>query len=320
MTAETGNGAARPAISVVMVHWNAGSRTVNALRRMRKWDYPLDRFDIVVWDEGSFDGSAGPTERAIRALAAQGMRVGYRRSETHPGVTRALNLGLALTDPGSKYVLRLDNDVELEPDAMTKLVDFLERHDAAGAVAPKVMYHDERNRLNGGPYWIDPWRGTWMGDGTGAVACDCVLCMVFLVRRKAIREIGRWFDPELILFHEEPEFYWQLRRLGYRTYWLGDALAYHEAGSGTGQTPRLSQYLYYRNNVAVMNRIAPRPANLVRNSVLALRIAARCLRDRTSVPLAGFIDGLRKRPLPEAWWNANLRAEAFVPPGRWPSR
>jgi hypothetical protein len=297
-----------------MVHWNTGVRTLNALQRIKAWDYPLDRLDIVVWDEGSFDGSAEATRRGIDQLALEGMRVTYRRSEAHPGVTRAFNLGLALTDPSSDYVLRLDNDVELETDVITQLVNFLESHEEAGAVAPRVMYHDDRTRLNGGPYWVRPITGTVMGDGEGAIDCDATLCMTFLVRRKAIAAVGRWFDPDLFLFHEEPEFCWQMQKNGYRTYWLSHAVGYHEAGSGTGQTPLLSQYLHFRNDTIVMNRITPLWASLIRNPIRLVRLTARCLRDRTTVPLRGFFDGLRKVPLTEGWWNTNLRGTGFVPP------
>ena len=101
----------------------------------------LTDWQLVVVDDGSSDGG-GP---AARAAAGGDSRVSVVRIE-HSGVARARNAGLACTDPTSPYVLFLDADDELEPDALSAMAGHLERHPSVGLVHCLPRFVDAQGR------------------------------------------------------------------------------------------------------------------------------------------------------------------------------
>ncbi|MEW5771869.1 MAG: glycosyltransferase family 2 protein [Pseudomonadota bacterium] len=309
------NAPAAPLVSIVIPHWNAGKRTLVCLDQFQKWDYPRDRLDILVLDNGSTDGSSQPLAEQVDALRAQGLPIRYHRFDQHPGLTASLTQSLALTQADSVYLLRLDNDVDMNADALSVMVSLMQARPDIGVTGPRLVYASAPDRLNGGAVWLSPWGGrNRMEDPDQPVECDTLLGATMLFRRSALQEVGRWFDPGLYLFAEEPEVCWQLRRRGYATVFVPQALGRHDTAQSTGKHSALSNYLNYRNHTLVYARMYPGRVALLRNLHVFPRILARCWRERTTIPFWGFMDGLLARPLNDAWWQEMISAKAFRRP------
>ena len=124
-----------------MVNYNGKEVTLQAVASLRRMTYPA--FDLVVLDNASTDGSpealgAGlsrpPAARAWRATAAA------RPAMPPASAGRSSN--------GYDYVLLLNNDIEVEPDMLDRLVrGGRERSPRSACVGPKCYFHGDRQRL-----------------------------------------------------------------------------------------------------------------------------------------------------------------------------
>lgn len=304
-------------VSVIIINWNQSHRTIECLKKLCQWSYPKNCLDIIVQDNASIDESWVELQNYVQALRSYGYQAKFNRLDRHPGVTKSFNIALELVDPQSEFVLRLDNDVSLEKDALRIMVDKANSLANAGVVGPKIYFARNPQKLNSAAVSINKYSGkSKIIDAKEVVESDTLLGCVMLVRKAAVHRLKRWFDPGLFLFREEFEFCNEIRKLGYLTYYIPNAVAYHDAGTCTRKHSKLNLYLEYRNSVIVLNKATGLWPTLIRNLLIVLYAIRRCIREANAVPLFGFIDGFMKKPLTEDWWNKQIYNSKFTRPNR----
>lgn len=117
-----------------MVNHNGGELTLRCLRSLRRTEWPADRLEPVLVENGSSDGVAAriaielPEVRVIDAGANHGFAGGC-------------NLALDELD-GVDYVALLNNDAEVDPGWLAPLVEALECDPTVGAACPKILFAD----------------------------------------------------------------------------------------------------------------------------------------------------------------------------------
>ncbi len=107
--------------SIVIPAYNEEKYIGTTLMALKQLDYPADRFEVIVVDNGSTDG----TERVIAANAPASAKV-VRIEES--GVSRAKNRGIDLLSETSDWVIFLDADTCFAPTFLTELDRFLRAH------------------------------------------------------------------------------------------------------------------------------------------------------------------------------------------------
>jgi GT2 family glycosyltransferase len=119
---------------VVVVNHNGGDLTLACLASLQRSEWPPDRLDLVMVENGSTDGVAarvGAGLPAVRVIDAGG----------NLGFGGGCNLALAdLADVD--YVALLNNDARVEPGWLGPLVDALEGDPSVGAANPKILFSD----------------------------------------------------------------------------------------------------------------------------------------------------------------------------------
>jgi cellulose synthase/poly-beta-1,6-N-acetylglucosamine synthase-like glycosyltransferase/spore germination protein YaaH/peptidoglycan/xylan/chitin deacetylase (PgdA/CDA1 family) len=124
-------------VSIIVPAYNEEVNAVKTITNLLKQDYA--NFDIVFVDDGSTD----TTYQKVLAAFGHHPRV---RVLTKPngGKASALNLGISHTQ--SEFVVCIDADTQLMPDAVSKLMDCF-RDAQTGAVAGNVKVGNRRNIL-----------------------------------------------------------------------------------------------------------------------------------------------------------------------------
>ncbi len=132
---------AAPMLSVVIPAYNEGAMVLQAIQSVVEADYPRERLEIVVIDDGSRDD----TWRYIADAAARhpGL-VTALRHETNRGKREALALGFARAR--GEILVTLDSDSVIERDALLALAGPF-RKPRVGAVAGKVVVYNRRAGL-----------------------------------------------------------------------------------------------------------------------------------------------------------------------------
>ena len=82
-----------------------------------------------------------PTPLSPQAYAGS-PRISYFFANGNLGYGRAHNIALRASQGRSRYNLVMNTDITYPPDAVTRLVDFMEANPQAGLAGPKVLYPD----------------------------------------------------------------------------------------------------------------------------------------------------------------------------------
>ena len=118
-------------VSILIVNWNTRELVLKCLDSLPK-DIGGAPSEVVVVDNGSIDGSRDAIERRNEVTFIQNIR--------NLGFAAAVNQ--AYRRSTGEFVLLLNSDVELTPDALSSLVQFLVEHPTAAAVAPLYVNPD----------------------------------------------------------------------------------------------------------------------------------------------------------------------------------
>ncbi|MCD6290656.1 MAG: glycosyltransferase family 2 protein [Anaerolineae bacterium] len=245
----------RPFASVIIPNYNGERFLPTCLDALRAQDYPADRFEVIVVDDASRDGSLALLERVypeVRVVALSRNR----------GLAAACNAGAAVAR-GDALVM-LNNDTEAEPGWLAALMDVLATHPEVGAVASKMLLFDRRDVLHSagdmyGRDGIPRNRGVWerdegQYDADHRVFGGCGGAVAY--RRTAWNEAGG-FDEQLFMYLEDVDLAWRLRLLGWEAWFAPEARVYHHLSATGGGV--LASYYTGRNTLWVLMRDVPGP-------------------------------------------------------------
>ena len=242
-----------PFASIIIPTYNGKALLATCLAALRGQTYPADRFEVIVVDDASSDGT-------VEYLAAAFPEVRVVALAQNSGFIAACNAGVAAAQ--GEILVLLNNDTEAETGWLAALVAALEEHPSAGSAASKMLLFDRRDTLhtagdmmgrNGIPRNRGVWerdegqydRDRWVFGPCGGAAA---------YRREAWQQAGG-FDPALWMYMEDADLAWRLQRLGWRSIYAPDARIYHQLSATGGGV--LASYYTGRNTLWVIARNWP---------------------------------------------------------------
>ena len=165
----------QPLISIITPVWNTDPRWLHALTEsVRQQVYP--RWELCLADDAS---EAEATRTALRELAAD-PRITISRLPANGHISAASNAALATAS--GEFVVMLDHDDELTPDALFEVVRHLNQHPDAD-----MLYSDE-DKLDLEGRRCDPY---FKPDWSPEHFFSCMYtCHLMAVRRRLVEEIG----------------------------------------------------------------------------------------------------------------------------------
>jgi GT2 family glycosyltransferase len=183
---------------------------------------------------------------------------------TNEGTTGSINRAVAMTE--SRYILLLNNDVELAADYIAILVAALDRDPKLGFVTGKLLRATARDHLDGagdamlmagGAYrlgHLDPDRQQF--DRPLPVLAGCGAAVLY--RRDAFQESGG-LDPDFFAYLDDLDLAMRVQLVGYSGLYLPDAVAYHIGSATLGEPlhPRVVEYIT-RNQLYLLMKDYPR--------------------------------------------------------------
>jgi GT2 family glycosyltransferase len=238
------------------------------------------------------------------------------------------NLGFAggvaygIEHSSGEWVLLVNDDAEVEPDAVTSLLAAAEwaasdvaapTSAAVGTVTGQVRFHSRRAVINTAGLELDCLGVAWdrlagapATDGGpveevfGASAC------VVLYRRSMLDAVGG-FDASFFAFGEDADVAWRARMAGWRALYAPESVAYHHGSATAREASAPKYFLVGRNRMRLLAKNAMTGqllrwgwAMLLYDLAYVLFVA---LTDRTVAPLRGRLAGLRE-------WRAYRRTGA----------
>jgi len=258
-------------VYIVIVNYNGWADTIECLESVLRSTYPAYR--IVVCDSGSTDGSADRIQAWAQGRPMPPGILTVLRSPVNVGFAGGNNLGLreALADPDCEYAWLLNNDTVVDPDALARLVERVQRDPGAGLCGSTIRFYDDPDRVQA--YGGDTYN-RWFGiprhiDTIGGREADIaryveqrmafVMAASMLVTRSFLQQVGLMCE-DYFLFFEELD--WAVRgRDRFHLAYAPTSIVYHKSGRSTGLTTTAynvrSDYYMNRSQLLFARRHTP---------------------------------------------------------------
>jgi GT2 family glycosyltransferase/glycosyltransferase involved in cell wall biosynthesis len=225
LSATTGLPTLLPTVSIIVVNWNGLEHLQPCLASLTALDYPVDRFEIVLIDNASSDGSV----EFVRAHFP-GVRISVQ--STNIGFAPAVNLGAELSTRDA--VALVNNDMRVSPSWLRELAGKFAPAEGIACVAGTILNWEGTELDFGGGavnfhgFGEQPGNGTPIAEARlvdGSVqpfACGGAL----LVDRQTFVDLGG-FDPKFFAYFEDVDFGLRLQVCGHRTVLAANARSFH---------------------------------------------------------------------------------------------
>ena len=254
----------KPPVGVVIVNWNLKDSLRETLRSFRKVNYP--GLQIVVSDNASSDGS-------VEMVRSEFPEVHLMTREKGLGYAKGASLGVEYLLDKAKYIFSTTNDVEVDPDMITRLVDYAEQNPAAGMIGTKIYFFDRPNVIWHAGARINPihghsfhfgWERTDHGQHDQVRECDYVTGCGVLLRSEAIQKTGA-FKEDLIFYFEDADLCYRVRAAGYKIVYLPTAKMYHKVETTLANNRGLQLHYSTRNGLYLLqtHRVGFYPLSLL---------------------------------------------------------
>ncbi len=240
-----------PFVSIVMPNFNGGGFVVETINSLIGLDYPPERFEIIVVDNSSTDDSLKAVRKEY-ALYIDSGRLKVIENDANRGAPAAYNTGIKNADSNYDYILKLDNDIVLDRQALLELVKCAESDPKIGMTGGKVFYYADRKRLHLIGSSLSPVFAGGIGIGKNIPdnadfnrdrLIDAVNGCMMLVRRELIEKVGL-MDERYFLYYDDLDWVLRARSKGFKNKYCHKAIAYHNT-SQPEKRFQSQRWLYY---------------------------------------------------------------------------
>ncbi len=234
--------------------------TARCIEFIQKQTLPAAEWEIVV-----IENEARPGEILGNPLPPNTRRI---ELPTNEGTTGSINRAVAATE--SHYVLLLNNDIELTPEYIEKLIQALKSDATLGFAVGKLLRATQRTHLDGaGDAMLMAGAAYRLGnlerdsgqfDRAMPVLSGCGAAVLY--RREAFADSGG-LDSEFFAYLDDLDLGIRAQLVGYNGAYVPEAVAYHIGSATLGATmhPRVIEYLT-RNQLYLLTKDYPWPVFL----------------------------------------------------------
>jgi GT2 family glycosyltransferase len=238
-------------VSILIINFNGAALTRDCLRSLRGLRYP--RYEIVLLD----NGSTAAERAALDSVLAEFPSVKFIASGQNLGFAGGNNRALQAAE--GDLILLLNNDTIANPDFLSVLVDYFQKHPEVGVVQGKMLLPRFNNTLDvcgsfatalGLPYHY----GYYKPDGPKyqqayPVFCGKGACLMF--RREVPERAGGFlFDPDFFCYYEETDFCHRAWVAGYETQFVPSPPIQHLMGATSDRMKQGLALQHYLRNMA----------------------------------------------------------------------
>jgi len=225
-------------VTLLVLNFNGKAHLKKCLDSLLATNY--SRFNVVVIDNGSTDGSAEllksnyPNVKVIKHRQNYGYAIGYN---------------FVIDTLKDEYIVLLNNDILVKPDWLKELMAYV-KNDGVAAVAPKMKFLHNKTLINAAGGSCDIY-GVGFNRGNGEVDMkqyDVVQEVFYgnggalLIKKRVWREIGS-FDERYFMYGEDLDWCWRARLKGYKIIYVPHAKVYHRwRGSGGSMVTLLEKH------------------------------------------------------------------------------
>ena len=235
--------ATAPLLSIIIVSWNVRDLLRTCLQSLQRVQSEM-AFEVIVVDGGSADSSPD-------MVATEFPWVRLIVSQENLGFPRGNNVGLA--QARGEYILLLNPDTEMFPQALSRMLAYLSEHDDVGLVGPQLLNPDktiQSSRRRFPTLVTGLLESTWLEKFAPQAVLqryyaldlpldqihdvDWVTGACMLTRRSVVVQVGE-MDEAYFMYSEELDWCRRIKDAGWRVVYLPEAKVLHHVGKSSEQ-------------------------------------------------------------------------------------
>jgi GT2 family glycosyltransferase len=232
-----------PDLSVIIINWNTRQLLSQCLQSVIDNLHDLS-FESFVVDNGSTDNS-------VEMIQKEFPEVTVIENRENLGFAKANNQAILLSN--GRYILLLNSDAFLTPNAIQSMHNMMENNLDVGITGAHLVYPDGRPQVSHGPlptFWSEVAslfsldklhkekdnHNTYQETGTVSGAC-------MLIRKSLLNQIGL-LDEAFFMFSEEVDLCNRCHKAGAKVLYVKSAMVIHTHAGSTGMTVQRIMRLY----------------------------------------------------------------------------
>ncbi len=246
----------REKLSIILVNYNGKKYNDKCIASVLKSE-GVEEIQIVVVDNASTDGSL----ELLRERWGGDERVCIIPLDQNYGYSRANNIGIRwAAEHGYQYVMLLNNDTEIEPWTVKKMLDCQRK--TGGIIVPKILYADKPDVIWCAGGFFTPvvrkaiQRGAGrkdMGQYEDVEKCAFANGCCMLLTQEIISRVGL-LDESFFLYYEDTEYSMRAAEKNTDIVFCGGAIVYHKVNGATRGNENPANAYYITRNWLMCNR------------------------------------------------------------------
>lgn len=256
---------AQPKVLISILNWNGAAKTLHCLESIKDEQAVASAVadvSVLVIDNGSAPDDRARLEKMIPPFAT------LQCVPSNLGFTGGHNIAIATAiEEAYDFIWLLNNDAEVVPGTLLKLVNEIVLDEKTGAVSPVLRNSEDRStvmRCVNTHNWRD-WESNRIvsfdearrlqADAPGSIWLDGT---AILFRVKALEQTGP-LDDRLFAYYDDDDIGTRLARRGWHSRCVFDATVYHDVRWTYEEYPPYLVYLLQRNQMLFYYNHSPAP-------------------------------------------------------------
>lgn len=231
----------KPELSIIILSYN----TKDLLEQCLESVYQLPGSEIIVVDNASSDDSPEMVRKKFP-------RVRLICNKENLGFAGGNNTGLRLAT--GRYILFLNSDTKVKPEAIPGVMKYLEDNPKVGALTAKTLLPSGKMDSDCHRGFPTPWASITYFLGLEKLfpksrlfdqyhkfylnlnenhEIDAGAGAFMLIRREVIDKVGQW-DENYFFYGEDLDFFFRIKKSGYLTLFYAQPVLTHYKGASSG--------------------------------------------------------------------------------------
>ncbi|MFC2163455.1 glycosyltransferase family 2 protein [Acidobacteriota bacterium] len=236
-------------LSVLLVNYNDRVHLSHCLASL-KGQMESFSHEIIVVDNDSSDGS----QEFIRENYPD---VRLICNSENVGFAQANNIGLR--ECAGKFILLLNTDTVVMPEAIDVLMKAIQSDPGFGAVGPALLLKEDKFQISFGrkvSFWpellqkgfLNHFYRIWLKLSRRPRSVGWLSAACLLVKHQVLRDVG-FFDANFFLYFEDIDLCVRIRNSGHNLLYHPQARVFHVGGATTSYLPLLSRFHYRKSQI-----------------------------------------------------------------------
>ncbi len=238
-----------PKVTIVFPNFNGGKEPLECLGSINKLNYPKDKIETIVVDNGSSDGSDIKIKKKFP-------KVQLIKNEKNVGFASAINQGIAKAK--GTYIFVANDDLIFEKNSLKILAEYALARNNTGVLGGKIFYKNQPKKISSAGFSINKWTGNIKVSPNPhkIKEPDWVQGCAMLIPKRVFNLIGL-FDESFTHLFEDFDLCLRIRKAGLKVVYIPSAKFWHGDSLTANKNKALKYYHWYQGKFRFLLKNLP---------------------------------------------------------------